>query len=95
MSDDLVKEHGTTLVAAVIGLAIASAQWLLGREIKRRDLDISALKKAVHEDHEVRLRTIEIDHVKRSDIAEIHSHLNAMRSRAEERHLELLDRINT
>jgi hypothetical protein len=62
-------------------------QWLLGREVKRRDHTMN--------DHELRLRVIELDRATRADITNLHNHLESMRTRAEERHLEVLDRINS
>jgi hypothetical protein len=92
MDDASVKEHAWSIVALIVGGFVTIMQWFMGREIKRRDSDIAALK-AVDDGHSQRLRAIEIDHVKRSDIADIHRHLESMRERAEERHMEILDRI--
>lgn len=89
---DKTSENTGVVVAAFIGIVIAAVQWLLGREVRRRDSDIVALK-LKNDDHEARIRAMEIDRVKMEHIIEIHRHLDRMRERAEERHIELLDRI--
>lgn len=83
--DEAVRDHQGGLVATAIGLVLLVLQWLLKREIKRRDDTV--------DDHEERLRDIEADRATKSDISGLYDALNKMRDRAEERHLELLDRM--
>lgn len=85
MSDDFIAEHRTGIVAACVAAVLAVVQWLLKREIKRRDDAV--------DDHELRLRAIENDRATKTDISGIYQTLDVMRDRAEERHLELLDRM--
>lgn len=83
--DDALKEHSTGILATLVGLVIVVIQWLLKREIKRRDDAVA--------DHELRLRVVESDRATKTDISGIYKTLDIMRDRAEERHLELLDRM--
>lgn len=83
--DDLLKDHSTSLLATATAGVLLVLQWLLKREIKRRDEAVA--------DHEVRLRDIESDFATKDDISGVYRRMDLMRDRAEERHLELLDRL--
>lgn len=82
----VIQKNLGTIMATAIGLLIAGVQWLIGREIRRND---ETLK-----DHEIRIRVLETDRVTKQDILHLNTRLNEMSARGEERHIELLDRIN-
>lgn len=85
MDQDFITEHRGGIWSSLVGFALLILQWMFRREIRRRDEAVA--------DHEARLRIIENDRATKSDISGLYEQFNTMRNRAEERHIELLDRL--
>lgn len=89
MSDDLLQQHGGKLVATalatIVGTAVATGRWLVGREFRRFD--------AFTEDHEKRLRTLEGTVATKGDIAELYERVNQIGDQMNAQHTTILNRL--